>query len=77
MEVQSFIISGTVLIAIIGWFLKYYVSNLDKKFDLIFKKLDELAKQSDINDIYIQLEKLENRIRQVEDKQNKCKSCNV
>ena len=73
--VETYVISGGVLISVIAFLIKWFLNDLAKKIDLIFKKLDEMAKQSDINSIHILLEKQEKRIRAVEDTINRCPNC--
>ena len=76
-----------VFLAIIGFLIRWLVSDFNKKLNLLFDKIEKLATVSEVDKLeakmQIEIDKkeakfaiLEHQIRQLEDRQNKCKSCN-
>lgn len=81
------IVAG-LIISILGFFLRYLLTTIDKKFELIFDKLEDLAKVSELEKLEAKIEKevekreakfnkLEDDLSALKDRMNKCKSCNV
>ena len=85
MEGTIYISSG-VIIAVFSFLIRWIFTQFDKKIDLIFNKLDDMVKQSELDKLknLIDLEinkkedrfkEVEKRIREIEQTQDRCKSC--
>ena len=87
MEDISIYISGGVIISVLGFFIRWFVADMNKKFDLLFEKIESMAKESEVeklrNKIEVEIDKkerafidIQKEIQNIKDKMNRCPSCN-